>query len=241
MLATQVQEYSKYTSEDTMVWKLLFERQMKILPSVASKEYLEGLRVMNFKKQEVPNFKKINQHLSTLTGWAVTGVTGIIDPIDFFPLLANRKFPVTTWLRQPSQLDFIAEPDLFHDIMGHLPLLSNQVFCDFCQQIGALGGEYLDRPKAVQMLGCLYWYTVEFGLIKSEGKEKIYGAGILSSYGEIQSALSETSEYIPFDVEKILNAEYNDSHIQHKYFVIESFEQLYHAMDEIKIVLDRVA
>lgn len=224
--------------QDAKVWKILFEQQMKILPTVASLEYLEGIKTMGFNANELPNFDKINARLKELTGWRIVGVPGIIDPIIFFPLLAERKFPATTWLREINQLDFLPEPDMFHDIMGHVPLLSNQIFCDFFQRIGKLGCQYLHNPKAVSMLGCLYWYTVEFGLIKSEKDSvKIYGAGVLSSYGEIQSALSQQSEYIPFDAERILNATYNDRCIQNKYFIIDSFEQLYHAMDEIKHIL----
>ena len=236
------QVYDQYTAEDAQVWKTLFERQMKLLPSVASPEYLEGIKKVGFKADEIPNLEKINARLKALTGWEAVAAQGIVAPVDFFPLLANRQFPVTVWLRKMDELDFLAEPDLFHDALGHLPLLSNQVFCDFFERIGHLGMEYLHHPKAVSMLGCLYWYAVEFGLIQPEGGDlKIYGAGVLSSYGEIQSALSEQSEYLPFDAHQILHATYNDSHIQDKYFIIKSFEQLYHSMDEMQQILAQVA
>lgn len=232
------QRDTNYTAEDAEVWKLLFEQQMEVLPTVASSEYLEGLQILGLNADELPNFEQINAQLAQLTGWGIVAVPGIIDPVDFFPLLAKRRFPVTYWLRAIDQLEFLPEPDLFHDVIGHLPLLSNQVFCDFFQEIGVLGCQYLENPKAVAMLGCLYWYAVEFGVIRSVGDDvKMYGAGILSSYGEIQSALSETSEYLPFDTALILRASYNDSHIQDKYFVIESFEQLYHAIDDIRGIL----
>jgi len=238
---TLVQGYDRYTEEDKQVWKVLFERQMKILPVVASPEYLEGIEQMGFNADELPNFDKINARLAELTDWNVVAVPGFIEPVDFFPLLANKKFPATTWLRKMDELDFLPEPDMFHDVIGHLPLLSNQVFCNFFQKIGELGCQYLHKPKAVSMLGGLYWYAVEFGLIRSEQDElKVYGAGVLSSYGEIKSALSASSEYIPFDAERILNMSYDDSHVQERYFVIDSFDQLYNAMDEIKEILDRV-
>lgn len=233
-----LQAYDQYTTEDARVWKTLFERQMTLLPTVASPEYLAGMAVLGFNADEIPSFERINALLDPLTGWEVVAATGMVDPVDFFPLLANRQFPVTTWLRPMDQLDFLAEPDLFHDALGHLPLLSNPVFGDFFQRIGQLGVRYRQQPKAVAMLGCLYWNAVEFGLIQTEGGAlKIYGAGILSSYGEIQSALSKASTYRPFDAQQILNASYNDSHIQDEYFVIDSFEQLYHAMDEVAQLL----
>jgi phenylalanine-4-hydroxylase len=238
---TTVQEYKQYTPEDAQVWKRLFNRQMEILPSIANSEYLEGVQTMGFNAEEIPNFKKINTRLGSLTGWNVVPVNGIIAPIDFFPLLAHKKFPSTTWLRPMHQLDFLPEPDMFHDVMGHLPLLSNQVFADFFQRIGVLGCQYQHVPKATAMLGCLYWYAVEFGLIQVENDTvKVYGAGILSSYGELQSALNKESVYLHFDVQRILNSSYDDSHIQQQYFVIESFEQLYNSMDEVEQLLIHV-
>ncbi len=241
-LDTTVQAYDQYTAEDAAVWKTLFERQMTLLPQVASPAYLDGIAAIGFNAHEIPNFKTINARLEALTGWGVVAATGIVDPVDFFPLLADRKFPVVTTLRTMAQLDFVAAPDLFHDALGHLPLLSNQVFCDFFECIGRLGVQYLHHAEAVAKLGCLYWNAVEFGLIQPKGGAlKIYGAGILSSYGEIQSALSDQSVYLPFDAHQILNASYNDSHIQDQYFIIESFEQLYQAMDTVEAILAEVA
>lgn len=238
MVQSDTVTQDQYTLEDAAVWKMLFERQMTLLPQVASPEYLDGMAVLGFNANEIPNFERINARLAPLTGWQVVPAIGMVDPVDFFPLLANRQFPVTTWLRPMDQLDFLAEPDLFHDALGHLPLLSNPTFGDFFQRIGQLGVDYRDQPKAVAMLGCLYWNAVEFGLIQAEdGTLKVYGAGILSSYGEIQSALSEASTYCPFEAHDILHATYNDSHIQDQYFVIKSFEQLYHAMDEVEQLL----
>jgi len=238
MIEGMVQEYDKYTAEDAHVWRILFERQMDVLPKVASPEYLEGIEVIGFNANELPSFEKVNARLKELTGWSLVVVPGIIEEVDFFPLLADRKFPATTWLRKMSELDYLSEPDMFHDVFGHVPLLSNQTFCDFFQRIGELGVQHLDDAKAVAMLGRLYWFTVEFGLIQAKGNEmKIYGAGILSSHGETKFSLSDTPDHIPFDAELILNTPYENDRIQDKYFVIESFEQLYKSMEDVEQIL----
>lgn len=231
------QIYSNYTAEDWLVWKTLFERQMTILPEVASEAYLEGIKKAGFKAEKIPDFTEVNEKLSRLTGWSLQVVPNIIPEKDFFPLLAQKKFSATTWLRKLNELDYLEEPDMFHDVFGHAPLLSNPVFCDFFHGLSLIAMRYLDNEQALQLLGRMYWFTVEFGLIKEGGKTKIYGAGILSSHGETKFSLSNKPERLDFDVRTILTTPYQNDRIQDKYFVIESYEQLFSSLGEIEKIL----
>lgn len=241
MIAGMQQEYERYTPEDFAVWKILMERQMNTLTTVASSEYLEGIETMGFHKERIPDFKEVNTTLARLTGWQIQVVPGIIAEPDFFNLLAQKKFPATTWLRKMSELDYLSEPDMFHDVFGHLPLLTNQLFTDFYRFMGELGVRYQGNEKITTMLGRIYWFTVEFGLIKNKEAKKIYGAGILSSHGETNFSLSEVPRHIPFDAEQIMFTHFENDKIQDKYFVIDSFRQLYDSMPTIQAVVEREA
>ncbi len=239
MIEGMKQEYDNYSVEDFAVWKILLERQMTILPELASNEYLEGIETINFSKDKIPNFIEVNSILGKLTGWEIVVVPGIIAEQDFFKLLSQKKFPATTWLRKMSELDYLPEPDMFHDVFGHIPLLTNQLFCDFFQTLGALGTKYLENENIIAMLGRIYWFTVEFGLINNSGKKKIYGAGILSSHGETKFSLSEVPLHLQFDAEVIMNTHFENDKIQDKYFVIDSFQQLYDSIEIIKNVVEK--
>lgn len=232
------QEYDKYTAEDLAVWKILFDRQIKIFPEVASIEYLNGIRDIGFRNDKIPDFREVNDILKETSGWEIVVVPGIIAEPEFFKLLSTNKFPATTWLRKMSEIDYLPEPDMFHDVFGHMPLLTNKLFCDFFQALGTLGMKYGSNEKITSMLGRLYWFTVEFGLINNGGK-KIYGAGILSSHGETKFSLSDKPEHIPFDAELIMNTAFENDKIQEKYFVIDSFQQLYDSIKTIHSVIDR--
>lgn len=233
------QEYSKYTAEDFQVWKILFERQIEVLNELAAKEYLDGIRTIEFCAERIPDFREVNSILDKTTGWSLEVVEGIINEEDFFTLLAQKKFPATTWLRKLSELDYLPEPDMFHDVFAHVPLLTNPKFCDFFITIGELGVKHRDRPEILTMLGRLYWFTVEFGLTKQNGQLKIYGAGILSSFGETHFSVSEKPQHLLFDSEKIMNTPFENDKIQDKYFIIESFDQLYESIDEIKALVEK--
>lgn len=238
------QIYGKYKEEDFEVWNLLFNRQMAILPGLASTEYLEGIKKTNFSADKIPDFLELNQILREQTGWSLEVVPGIIPEREFFPLLANKKFPATTWLRKKSQLDYLEEPDMFHDVFGHVPLLTNKHFCDFFEALGELGVKYLENEKVISMLGRIYWFTVEFGLIREnstvsvqardntmpETSLRIYGAGILSSHGETKFCLSDVPAHLPFDTLSVMNTPFQNDRIQDKYFIIDSFEQLYNSI-----------
>jgi phenylalanine-4-hydroxylase len=234
------QVYQTYTAEDQAVWQLLYERQMKQLPLIASRAYLEGIEKVGFVADHIPNFEtETNPRLRNLTGWEVEVVPGLIPQKEFFELLSNRKFPASTWLRKPEQLDYLEEPDMFHDTFGHVPLLTNQAFCDFMSDLSRVALRWLDVPEAIAQIGRLYWFTVEFGLIQEEGQLKIYGGGILSSAGESAYCLRGSIPKISFDVQTLLNTYYHIDRYQDHYFVINSFEQLYRSTPEIEEILSK--
>ena len=228
------QEYEKYTAEDQGVWKILFDRQMPNLPAAATKEFMTGVARVGFNANSIPNFEETNQVLKALTGWEIYAVPGIVADDLFFELMANRKFPATTWVRKMSQLDYLEEPDMFHDVFAHIPLLTNQAFVDFLQAISQFGQEWIDDEWAIHLLSRVYWFTIEFGLIRENGEVRIYGAGILSSAGETKHALSTVPEHFEFDVDKMLDTPYRKDIMQDKYFIADSYEQLYESLPEIK-------
>jgi phenylalanine-4-hydroxylase len=233
------QDYKLYTPEAFLVWKTLFERQITILNELASDEYLSGIKTIEFCAEKIPDFNEVNAILNRETGWSLYVVEGIINEEDFFVLLSQKKFPATTWLRKLSELDYLSEPDMFHDVFGHVPLLTDPKFCEFFKAIGDLGVKHKSNPQILKMLGRIYWFTVEFGLIKQNDVLKIYGAGIISSYGETKFSLSSEPAHLPFDAEIIMNTYFENDKIQDKYFVISSFEELYNSIETIKAVVNR--
>lgn len=235
-----IQTYHTYTADDQAVWRLLFNRQMAQLPGKASQDYLDGLVKVGFVADHIPDFEReLNPGLQQLTNWRVSAVPGLISNRDFFELMANRNFPATTWLRKREQLDYLEEPDMFHDTFGHVPMLSNQSFCDFLAALSRIALAHVDHPEAIEMISRLYWYTVEFGLIQEPQGLRIYGGGILSSPGETTYSLSsQRPDRIPYDVGKLLQTPYVIDHYQDRYFVIHSYEQLYHSISEIEEKLE---
>jgi phenylalanine-4-hydroxylase len=235
-----LQSYSKYTPTDQQIWQILFNRQMEQLPPLASKDYLDGIQKAGFVADHIPDFEKeTNPKLRKLTGWEVVVVSGLIPVKDFFELLANKKFPASTWLRTMEQLDYLEEPDMFHDTFGHVPLLTNQHFCDFLSDFSKISLRYIDDEYAVTLLQRIYWFTVEFGLIQEDNQLKIYGGGILSSSGETNYSLfSEIPERVPYNVSEVLDTVVKIDEYQKKYFVIDSYEQLFHSLNELEHQLE---
>ncbi len=230
-----IQQYDKYTAEDHQVWRILFERQIVNLPNAASQEYLEGIRRINFTADHIPNFEEVNKILHTYTGWQLYVVAGLLPNKEFFELMNNKRFCATTWLRKMSQLDYLEEPDMFHDVFGHVPLLTNPDLCNFLQGLSRIALRYIDNELAIELVSRLYWYTVEFGLIREHGKLRIYGAGILSSTGETNYSLeSEIPKRVPYQVKAIIDTPYIKDKYQEKYFVINSYEQLFNSVSEIE-------
>jgi phenylalanine-4-hydroxylase len=234
------QDYEAYTAEDFKVWKILYERQMPNLPKAASQAYLDGVEIVKFTAERIANFEELNKILKETTGWAVQVVPGLIDDDLFFGLLNNRRFPSSTWLRKMEQLDYLEEPDMFHDAFAHMPMLTNQPYVDFLEKLSGIALKHIDDLWAIQLLSRIYWFTIEFGLIRENGELRIYGAGILSSKGETKFSLSDEPAHYPYDVKRIMNQEYWKNKFQDKYFVIESYEQLYNSIPEIEAVLEEM-
>jgi len=237
--APLAQDYAQYTPEDHRIWHLLFSRQMELLPHRASQIYLDGIPSAGFTADRIPHFDEdVTPKLRALTGWSIGVVPGLIEPYAFFRMLAERVFPASTWLRTEAQLDYLEEPDMFHDTFGHIPLLTNGSFCDFLAQFSAISLRYLDHPTCLEQIRRLYWYTVEFGLIRESGQVKIYGGGILSSPGEsVYSLTSNEPKRVNFSIEEIVETSIKIDEYQKKYFIIDSYEQLVDCLPALESLL----
>ena len=220
------QNYAAYTPADHETYRLLYERQSKLLPGLACDEFIAALPSLGA-STHIPRFDDINERLYPATGWQVVAVPGLIPEVPFFTLLANRQFPVTDWIRKPEEFDYIVEPDVFHDLFGHVPLLFNPVFADHMQAYGA-GGLKAHALGACEQLSRLYWYTIEFGLIRQKNGLRAYGAGILSSSGELAYAVNSSAPHrIALDLLRCMRTSYNIDSYQQTYFVIDSFQELF--------------
>jgi len=233
------QDYAGYTAEDHQVWQLLFDRQMTQLPTLASRAYLEGIKAIGFTPERIPNYEQTNKRLMSITGWSIEVVKGLIPNKEFFELLLTKRFPASTWLRTLAQLDYLEEPDMFHDTFGHIPMLTNHDFCGFLKGLSEIALRFLDSEIGVEMIARLYWYTVEFGLIQDPEGLKIYGAGIISSSGESIYSLSDKPQRTPFDVNIIVNTPYIKDKFQEKYFVISSYKELYKSLPTLEKILEQ--
>ena len=223
---TCAQDYARYTSADHDTYRRLYERQSALLPGLASDAFIAALPSLGARDQ-IPRFEDINERLQRATGWEIVTVPGLIPEVPFFTLLANRKFPVTDWIRTPEEFDYVVEPDIFHDLFGHVPLLFNPVFADYVQRYGQ-GGLKAAELGACEMLSRLYWYTIEFGLIRESKGLRAYGAGILSSPGELPySVQSPVPQRLPLVLERTMRTRYKIDSFQQTYFVIDSFDQLF--------------
>ncbi|KMM74252.1 phenylalanine-4-hydroxylase [Xanthomonas sp. NCPPB 1128] len=229
--AVVTQPWDNYSADDHATWGTLYTRQRELLVGRACDEFLQAQDAMGMSPQAIPRFDALNAVLQATTGWTLVGVEGLLPELDFFDHLANRRFPVTWWIRRPEQIDYIAEPDLFHDLFGHVPLLMNPLFADYMQAYGRGGVKaHAIGPDALQNLTRLYWYTVEFGLIDTPDGLRIYGAGIVSSKGEsLYSLESDAPNRIGFELQRIMRTRYRIDTYQKTYFVIDSFEQLMQA------------
>jgi phenylalanine-4-hydroxylase len=225
------QPWASYSPTDHRTWATLFERQSALLIGRAADEFVQNQRELQMSASAIPKFDDLNRVLRRTTGWELVGVEGLLPELTFFEHLANRRFPVTWWIRKPEQLDYLSEPDLFHDLFGHVPLLMNPVFADYMQAYGAGGVKAAGiGPEALVNLTRLYWYTVEFGLIRTDGGLRIYGAGIVSSKGEsIYCLESPAPNRIGFDLSRVMRTRYRIDTYQKSYFVIDSYQQLFDA------------
>ena len=223
------QDWETYTPDEHARWRALFARQAALLQRRATPEFLSGLEKLGVAADGIPDFRRLNDVLTKATNWRIVAVPGLVPDDVFFEHLANRRFVATCFIRSPEQMDYIAEPDVFHDIYGHVPMLVHPVFADYMQAYGQGGIKALKLGSLTQ-LARLYWYTVEFGLIRTPEGLRIYGSGIVSSKTESIFCLEDPSpNRIAFDLKRIMRTEYQIDRFQDCYFVIDSFEQLFEA------------
>jgi phenylalanine-4-hydroxylase len=257
------QHYAAYTVQDHATYAQLYARQSALLPGLAAQAFIDTLPHLGA-SSTIPRFEDINAQLLPATGWQLVGVPGLIPEVPFFTLLSQRKFPVTTWIRTPQELDYIVEPDLFHDLFGHVPLLFDASYANHIQAygLGALKAHQLEHGPAqmhgaVEMLSRLYWYTIEFGLLREGSDLRAYGAGILSSGGELQHSIHSTEpQHIALQTEanllQCMASTYKIDTYQQQYFVIDSFEALlrlttpdftphYRQLGALKVPADAIA
>ena len=226
------QGWDRFTREEHATWDLLFERQAKLLPGRVSDAWARGLDVLRLDRPGIPRFEELNDRLARLTGWQVVAVPGLVPDEVFFDHMANRRFVAGNFIRRPDQLDYLQEPDVFHDVFGHVPMLADPVFADYLEAYGR-GGKRAMELGALKYLGRLYWYTVEFGLVAEPEGLRIYGSGIASSYAESRFALDDPSPHrIAFDMARVMRTEYRIDDFQQNYFVIPSFDELLRATVE---------
>ncbi|MDR7154984.1 phenylalanine-4-hydroxylase [Sphingobium xenophagum] len=220
------QDWAAYTPQEHALWDKLFARQAQMLPDRAVAEFMNGLDVLRMTRPGIPDFDELSERLMKLTGWQVVAVPGLVPDRLFFDHLANRRFVAGRFLRTPDQIDYLSEPDIFHDVFGHVPLLANPAFADYMQAYGQ-GGLRADSLGAIDRLARLYWYTVEFGMIRQDDNLKLYGAGIVSSHGESIYALDDPSpNRLGFDLKRLMRTRYRIDDYQQSYFVIDRFEDL---------------
>ncbi|WP_281685663.1 phenylalanine 4-monooxygenase [Thalassobaculum salexigens] len=230
------QHWDAYTDEEHATWRVLAERQVPLLKDRVVPEFLAHVDALSMGNGMnggggVPDFRRLNEVLEAETGWTVVAVPGLVPDAVFFDHLANRRFPATCFIRSMDELDYLEEPDVFHDVFGHVPLLLDPVYADYMQEYGK-GGLKADGQGALRRLARLYWYTVEFGLTKSEDGLRIFGAGIASSKGETVFALDDPSpNRIGFDLERVMRTDYRIDDFQETYFVIDGFDALRRATE----------
>jgi phenylalanine-4-hydroxylase len=225
---TCAQDHAQYSAADHDTYRRLYARQLQQLPGRACDEFIAAVQHLGA-PERIPRFEDISERLMRATGWQIVGVPGLIPEEAFFALLAERRFPVTDWIRKPEEFDYVVEPDVFHDLFGHVPLLFDPTFADYMQAYGA-GGLKASRLDACELLARLYWYTVEFGLIATPKGLRAYGAGILSSAGELRHSVSSPEpRRVAFDLQRLMRSRYRIDTYQATYFVIDSFQQLFAA------------
>jgi phenylalanine-4-hydroxylase len=220
------QGWEAYTAQEHAVWKTLFERQARLLPGRACDEFVAGMRDLPIGPDQIPDFRRLSEVLMRQTGWQIIAVPGLVPDEVFFDHLANRRFPAGNFIRKAHELDYLEEPDVFHDVFGHVPMLMNPVIADFVQAYG-VGGLRAQQLGVLPNLARVYWYTVEFGLVQQKDGLRIYGSGIASSYTESVFALESPSpNRVGFDLERVMCTNYRIDDFQEVYFVLQSLDDL---------------
>ena len=235
------QDWAAYTPEQHAVWAELVRRRMPQLREHACQEYLDGFEQIGLREDTIPNLAEVNKRLSPRTGWNATPVSGFLPPDAFFEMLAARQFPTTTWLRSRDSLEYTPEPDIFHDVLGHVPMHAHPVFADFLQQYGKVCARLTDKDK-LERMGRLFWFTVEFGVIRQNGRIKLYGSGLISSHGESNYVIESLNsgdaksgrgpEIRDFNLDQVLNQQFLVSEMQKVLYAVDSFDQIYEAAQQ---------
>ncbi len=235
------QTYSKYTPEDHGTWQILYDRQKEHLVGRAYPNFLACVDELTpeMNRSEVADFRKIVPRLQAKNGWDIEVVAGLIPVEDFFKLLSERRFCSSTWLRSRAQLDYLEEPDMFHDTFGHIPFIMDPGYARFMEEFGKLGVRYINDSAAITALQRLYWFTIEFGLIQGPDKPHIYGAGILSSYGEVDHIYTPEVEILPFNLEQIIHNHFVNSEIQMRYYILRDMDQLFASLKDLEALLSQ--
>ena len=230
------QEYNKYTEEDLEIWQLLYKRQIKNLVGKAHPYYFDCINELKdvLNEDKIPDFNELNHALMEGQGWNIEVVPGLIPVKDFFRFLSLKRFCSSTWMRKRHELEYLEEPDMFHDIFGHIPLLMNEDYSNFTQEIGTLGLKHWDNEDVVKQLQRLYWYTIEFGLIMQNDTTMIYGAGIISSSAETDHVYEDGVNHIPYDIDECRSRDFVIPEVQVDYYAINSFKQLYSTLSQLK-------
>ena len=220
------QGWDRYSAQEHAVWRTLYQRQMALLPGRACEAFVQGMRDLPMDAGQIPDFERLNAVLQPRTGWQVVAVPGLVPDDVFFTHLANRRFPAGQFIRRPDQLDYLEEPDVFHDVFGHVPMLMNPVMADFIQAYG-VGGLRAQSLGHLDMLARVYWYTVEFGLVREAGGLRLYGAGIASSYTESVFCLDSPSPHrLGFELARVMRTRYRIDDFQESYFVLDHLDDL---------------
>lgn len=226
------QNWDRYTAADHEVWQILYSRRMKQLEQTASRIFLDGAKLIGLAPDEIPNLDEVNRRLGPRTGWNAVPVGGFLPAKEFFASLSVRRFPTTVTIRSRNSIDYVPEPDIFHDVFGHVPLHSDPPFADFLQKFGQ-AATMARTPEEVEMMARLFWFTIEFGLIDENSKPKIYGSGLISSSGDAANALGPSCDRRPFTLDGVISQSFRIDQLQDTLFVVDAFDQLYEAVDEI--------
>ena len=231
------QDWPAYTAEDHLVWQTLYARRMETLSLTGSAVFLEGATTIGLGPDEVPDLSRVNARLAARTGWNAVPVSGFLPAKEFFACLAERRFPTTVTIRSMAQLDYLPEPDIFHDVFGHVPLHAHPVFADFLQRFGQAASRAVTEEQ-VEAMARLFWFTVEFGLVREAGMVKVYGSGLISSHGDAANALGPTCDRRPFSLEAVLAQPFQIDRLQDVLFVVDDYAQLFDAVEQASAALD---
>jgi phenylalanine-4-hydroxylase len=231
------QRWNDYTPDQHQSWSLLFARRVSHLQDAASRAFLDGMTAIGLQQDALPDLEQLNGKLEPITGWCALPVKGFLPAHEFFSCLAIRRFPTTVTIRRLDRLDYVPEPDIFHDVFGHVPMHANPVFAEFLQRFGRVAAK-ASRESEIAAVTRLFWFTVEFGLIEEEGRKKVYGSGLISSHADCLNALGENCQHEPFTLDRVIATDFRIDNLQPRLFVLRSYEQLFEAVKRLESDLE---